>query len=267
MYVSEMKEIYLEFENAYGRLANQLYLVLQAFKYSNDVQRARYILNVACVRFGLEPTLRRLNLGDYIISRNDIQAANRPVTVIKNTSHPQRSYHQLYNEDFTLPQIEKFIKTTILQSALFSALSEKHTVNDNDIAIHIRNTDYIGTNVDCFDRLSYIGRCMKSINRIENMNLHVFSDDQTLTRAVYSDLFSAFNSVTYVTGNSAEEDLLYMSLFRHKILLNSTYAYWAAFIGNCIYDDTYDCVYAPSVFNDRSIIGDRLNPMWNVLNV
>ena len=80
-------------------------------------------------------------------------------------------------------------------------------------------------------------------------------------------LSSRFKDVQYSANASSEEDFRDFSLIRHKVLWNSTFSYWCGFIGNAIYEDSYDNVVAPCKFDRNEPVCNHVNPMWKVINV
>ena len=152
-----------------------------------------------------------------------------------------------------------------MQSSLFK--NNNIVVDDNTIAIHIRNGDYIDDkNIDVFDRIKYMQKCFSCISH-KIKNLVVFSDDNTLNKQLYNNLFKQyFVSVTYIENKFDYQDFVAFSAFKYKILWNSTFSYWAAFIGNVLYKNTYNKIYAPAKFNLYSPLGDHCNPLWNIID-
>jgi hypothetical protein len=78
-----------------------------------------------------------------------------------------------------------------------------------------------------------------------------------------------FNNVEYVTGNDIHEDLLLMSKFKNKILLNTTFSAWSGFIGDVLYEKHN--VFVPSYLDKFDKICNKFaryaNPKWNIINV
>jgi hypothetical protein len=67
------------------------------------------------------------------------------------------------------------------------------------------------------------------------------------------------------SANRAADDLVLMSLARHKIIANSTYSWWAAWLGNCPAGSTL----APArwfLHRRRQRVRDLLPPEWQVVD-
>jgi len=103
---------YLEFDNTYGRISNHFYLILQAHKYSRILKDdVKYIKNRSAYDFNLHQDFIDFNLDKYIEDRDNMIANSK---IYKNTDHISHRYHQLFNIDFTLHELEDFISDTFL---------------------------------------------------------------------------------------------------------------------------------------------------------
>ena len=100
--------------------------------------------------------------------------------------------------------------------------------NSDSIAIHVRRTDF-------FDHLAFHGMptldyYRESIRLIRsyypNTKAFVFSDDRQWCRENFPGDFRI------VEGRTKHEDLQLMSLCNHIVLANSTFSWWAAWLGD-----------------------------------
>lgn len=255
---------YLEFDNTYGRLSNHFYLLFQTYKYRcilND--EIKMIKNKSFYDFKLDAQYKLFNLDWLAEDRKNIKADD---IIYKNIQDPIQRYHQIFRLDFIIEQIEAFVKDTFLKSQVYSNV--KLDNNDNCIAIHIRNGDYINdVGMDVFDRYKYIESALKKTNNRFD-NLVVYSDDNNLNEKLYDELFHYYiKNVTYVKNTTGTEDFINFSIYKNKILWNSTFSYWAAFIGNVLHQHSYSNVIAPSRFGKTDPIADHLNPLWTIIEV
>lgn len=69
--------------------------------------------------------------------------------------------------------------------------------------------------------------------------------------------------ILYSSNKTDIEDFIEFASLKNKICWNSTFSYWAAFIGNVLYENSYKSVYAPSLFTSIEPVNDHLNPQWN----
>lgn len=105
----------------------------------------------------------------------------------------------------------------------------------NSICIHIRRGDYVANQVTNkvhgFVGVEYYKEAMKRIcNEVSSPWFFVFSDDLVWAR---SNL-GLVDNVTFVDHNrgaSSYEDMRLMSLCQHHIIANSSFSWWAAWLG------------------------------------
>lgn len=98
------------------------------------------------------------------------------------------------------------------------------------VAVHVRRTDYL-LNTDLASLgLDYYHRAMEKIrDEIENPRFYIFSDDPEWCSSVFKepDVFVTLHSDPF----SPLTDLHLMSLASHHIIANSSYSWWAAWLG------------------------------------
>lgn len=99
------------------------------------------------------------------------------------------------------------------------------------VAVHVRRGDY----VEDARILSRHGICRRdyyeaamNLLRVEagECRFFVFSDDVDRVQ----EEFAGLQGLTYVRGNSQEEDLHLMASCRHIVIANSTFSWWAAWL-------------------------------------
>ena len=100
------------------------------------------------------------------------------------------------------------------------------------VAVHVRRGDY-ATNAQALaehgllDDAWYRQACGIMRQMVPGCHFHVFSDEPQ----VAARLFSGLADVTCHPVRTQEEDLLLLSHCRHKIIANSTFSWWAAWLG------------------------------------
>ena len=99
------------------------------------------------------------------------------------------------------------------------------------VAIHVRRTDYVGNpNVAVCDEDYYLRAIARMRELVDSPRFFVFSDDPEWGRGFFSD--PGFEIVDCaVSRHDALNDLHLMSLAKHHIIANSSYSWWAAWIG------------------------------------
>ncbi len=105
----------------------------------------------------------------------------------------------------------------------------------NSVSVHIRRGDYVSnlvaSSVHGFVGLAYYELALERISReIDSPHFFVFSDDLPWAR----ENLKFPCDVTFVDHNSgaaAYEDLRLMSLCKHHVMANSSFSWWAAWLG------------------------------------
>jgi hypothetical protein len=112
-------------------------------------------------------------------------------------------------------------------SSLKSRLSEP-----NAVAVHVRRGDYLHHPVfNVCDKTYYLDALNQMRARLPNARFFIFSDDPEWCHAEFSDS----DQEVVDSGDAAANplhDLHLMSLASHHIIANSTYSWWAAWLGN-----------------------------------
>lgn len=126
-----------------------------------------------------------------------------------------------------------------IKNILTSEFTHKETFNgsiqallndikkDNSVGVHVRRGDYLS--IDLYEVLSYeyFYNSINMINkRIENAQFYVFSDDIEWCK----NAFYHIDNIRFVEGNSSIEDFELLKNCKHKIISNSTFSWWAAWL-------------------------------------
>lgn len=164
---------------------------------------------------------------------------------------------------YLAPQEEALRRLLRFQAELNPTLSAWKTKAQSlgSTAVHIRRTDYL-TSQD-FVALSseyYVD----ALNRLEpNGPVLVFSDDPVWCR----EQLQWPVAFEVVEGGLPEEDLYLMSLCQHHIIANSTFSWWAAWLGH----RDGGSVYAPETwfptYGRVPPLDDIYPPDWNLVPV
>ena len=121
---------------------------------------------------------------------------------------------------------ERFIDASIQQ--LHSEIA-----GSNSIAVHIRRGDYV-SNSGASKTHGIIGKSWyeSAASLIKQVSpqcrFEVFSDDPTTGRAIAGD----WPNTRIHPSRPAEQDLALISACRHKIIANSTFSWWGAWLSN-----------------------------------
>lgn len=101
--------------------------------------------------------------------------------------------------------------------------------------IHLRLGDYQNFN-NLYGNLTadYFERSLNSLtSREDNANLWVFSDEPMRAKEILGRRFQDAYFVPNQKSSRPIESLILLSKMRTKVLSNSTFSWWAAYLGNC----------------------------------
>lgn len=133
-------------------------------------------------------------------------------------------YSEQIKKIFVFPAIDDEENRGIIKSAN----------DDNTVAIHIRGGDYLQGNlyesygVVC--NQDYYEKAMQLIEkRIEKPRYFVFTNDVALTKRYLKD--RNYTIVNNNSGSNSWKDMAIMSKFKNIIIANSTFSWWAAYLG------------------------------------
>jgi hypothetical protein len=102
----------------------------------------------------------------------------------------------------------------------------KLPINENNVSIHIRRTDYVKLND--YHPVQSIEYYQKGLDIIaEYDNIFVFSDDINWCKSNLQ-----FDNMIFIEGFDDVEDLWLMSLCKHNIIANSSFSWWGAWLNN-----------------------------------
>lgn len=142
---------------------------------------------------------------------------------------------------------------------------EKAVLNSNSAIIHLRRGDYVNNNnKKLFHQLgrSYFDQGMKLIRRKEdNIKFYVFSDDINFAKSFfnYDDKLVFMNTHNSKNGF---RDMHLMSMCKNIIISNSTFSWWAAWLGS----DNKKTIVAPKLwFKQKKVSHEYYLPEWNVI--
>lgn len=146
----------------------------------------------------------------------------------------------------------------ILQSTYKLQLNDKRNIeieksisDFNSVAVHIRGGDYIDdVHYDVFgavcSRKYYYNAISYIETIIQNPIYYVFTNDENFAKRLLGNKECIF--ITHNIGKDSWKDMALMSKFKNIIIANSTFSWWAAYLGQ-----NNKCVLRPPVF----INGDK----------
>ena len=101
----------------------------------------------------------------------------------------------------------------------------------NTVSIHIRRGDYV--RIGCTIDEKYYYDAIDIIQyKIPHAKFFVFTDDKEFARKLMSKTSSSHEIVEYSQSNPTLEDFYLMTNCSHHIIANSSYSWWAAYLGD-----------------------------------
>lgn len=115
-------------------------------------------------------------------------------------------------------------------------LGEEHTLwqsrlaTPDSVSVHVRRGDYV--QIGCAMADDYYRNAVKQMQEQHpNGRFFVFSDDTDYARGLFERLGVPFTMVQAASPEPTLSDLFLMSYCRHHIIANSSYSWWAAYLG------------------------------------
>ncbi len=128
---------------------------------------------------------------------------------------------------------KKSIKTFL--NLKIKGLIKRNKSNCETVAVHIRLGDYVNTSYGINNHLicniewyKYAISYLKGINR--NLKFTIFSDDKDFVKNEFSN-FENLEIYNSDYSKNAYQDLLEMTNYDHFIISNSSYSWWASYLG------------------------------------
>lgn len=236
----------IRYNNNRGRFGNQLYYCLRAFiDGSKYYLPSENCLNSALIRVGMEPLI--------------CNTCSVPIKI--------QGWFQSFGKDFSVESLNEFVNKYILNSIQF----KNFKLIPDECVMHIRNGDYINLKLfDVFDRYKYIDEACSRFRDMypEVRVLRLVSDGIQLSMKLYrKQLLKYFDKIYYVVNKTYVDDFTSLSCYKYKILWNSTFSWWSAFISNVLYPNSEKCVFVPCNDNYFSTSKLRVNQKWNIIDV
>ena len=107
----------------------------------------------------------------------------------------------------------------------------KHMQEHESVSVHLRRGDYVGTDFDVCTQSYYEAARSYIEEKRHRPTYYIFSDDLPYAKR----FFQHWGAVEFVDGHygtDAWKDMFLMSQCRHHIIANSTFSFWAAYLGD-----------------------------------
>lgn len=118
-----------------------------------------------------------------------------------------------------------------------AARYHKQIAEETSVALHIRRTDYVREEGNATLQFGFYEEALRRMKeQLGEFKLFIFTDDKSFVRENFH-----YCEYTLVDGVSDLDEFELMRLCNHHIVANSTFSWWAAYLG----DNKGGIVYAP----------------------
>lgn len=100
---------------------------------------------------------------------------------------------------------------------------------ENSVGIHVRRGDFVNSKFDICSMEYYKDAVKKAMGQIENPKFFIFTDDIKYVKEEFSWLID--KTIIQHDINNSICDMEMLSKCHHKIISNSTFAFWSAWLG------------------------------------
>jgi Glycosyl transferase family 11 len=213
-------------------------------------------------------------LGLPILKEHDLDHSfdprflNAPAVCVLSGYFQSPRYFQSMAEELRA-ELKELISRGVHASCVHTSAScgsslESRLTQPNSIAVHVRRGDFLRLPVFHVCDEYYYRRSMEEMRaQVPDARFFIFSDDPAWCHRTFTD------PDTEVIDSSAEgnplHDLYLMSLAGHHIIANSSYSWWAAWLG----DKSDQQVIMPGRWYARDIIApieDKRLPHWKTID-
>lgn len=208
-----------------GRLANQLFQISSTIGIARKNGLAPVFPAWEYDRYFAEP-IPHGQMNTNNLAEEDFLYKDIPVKGGDNLAgYLQSEKYWVDHKQDVLRQFEfkKSFSEYFPSRSLYARVFEKET-----IAVHVRRGDYVDNpNYVNLPAEYYHGALNQFFPENKKINIMVFSDDPSFAATLFRD----WPNVTIAQDNSDIDDLCLMSLCNHFVIANSSFSWWAAYLG------------------------------------
>ena len=253
-----------------GGLGNQFFQLANVYELSIKYNRQLLICNDNSARRNTywENILHQFK--DNLIDNNEYNLLKSQAT-IWNWAMTRFEYKEIildekkeiyciegYYQSYKYFNIDDFKKKINFDNLIKNYINDTNIFNEDVICLHIRRGDYLNNN---FHKVLSIDYYYNAINAIKKTNIinkiFIFSDD-----IPWCNTYFKGDKYIFVKENEIKE-ILMMSQFKHIIIANSSFSWWAAYFNN------KNNVYCPKHWftsNCHLNTVDLRPPQWNIID-
>ena len=253
-----------------GGLGNQLFQLANVYELSIKYNRQLLICNDNSARRNTYWGNILHQFKDNLIDNNEYNLLKSQAT-LWNWAMTRFEYKEIildekkeiyciegYYQSYKYFNVDNFKTKINFDNLIKNYINDTNIFNEDVICLHIRRGDYLNNN---FHKVLSIDYYYNAINAIKKNNIinkiFIFSDD-----IPWCNTYFKGDKYIFVKENEIKE-ILMMSQFKHIIIANSSFSWWAAYFNN------KNNVYCPKHWftsNCHLNTVDLRPPQWNIID-
>ncbi len=179
-------------------------------------------------------------------------------------------YFQRFGEAYSADELAAFIRRRVLPVPGLAGITPK-AVDPRRVVVNVRRGDYYSNPTFRarfgFNITSYLRAAFEQAEWGDISGIHVVSDGLDWCRDNLGWLRDIAPLTFAAEGEGPMANLREVASSRRVVLTNSTFSYWAGYIGGVVHGDNHRDVLVPW-FHDRKVNGGaayQLDPRWSVV--
>lgn len=218
-----------------GGIGNQLFQLANAYQLSIKYNRKLLICNTNSHPRNLywDSVFKKFN--DNLISFDEFRKLKSTAKIYDWAMFKFEHKEIILHDNFDCYCIEGYYQTykyfdlyNFSKMLNLDYVQNKYTIQENDVVVHIRRTDYAKNNFHKILSINYYFNALKNLEKELKINkLYVFSDDLKWCKENFK-----YVNVEYVECNNEIEEFVFMSTFKYFIIANSSFSWWASYLSS-----------------------------------
>lgn len=233
---------------------------LDHFQISAPIAKPTELPTIAQIR---SPLVRILpwwyRPGGYTIVRDYLTGFDQKVFTTGNKAYLDGYWQrEKFFTDITERLRPEFTLREPLDAVNHKLVTAMH--QEQSVSLHVRRGDYVANSLYATCTTKYYQQAIEHLSsRHQGLKLYIFSDDPAWVQANLTTKLPT-EYVTHNQGQDDYKDLVVMSQCRHHIIANSSFSWWAAWLGN----DPSGIVIAPNTWYTEASMdtGDLVPSSW-----
>lgn len=231
VFIEMMNHYGYKFQKAYGNVGEN----------TEEKNSPQAIIRKACRKFGAGTAKTRFGYEMKKIIHTIYRKFSGDCGLYLLENRNGEFFYNITLDFMKSPKLHQLIGEEVRKGLLFKEPTDEANIEYlkfirlcNSVSIHIRRSDYLQYNEDCY-KYGYFNKCVKFIkSKVEDPVFFVFSDDLSWCKKNRVQLgLTEKDKVYFVDVNSGADsykDMQLMSNCKHNIATKSSFGWWASFL-------------------------------------